>query len=66
MKTSVEIDQEKVNRAKDLAKVSTLKELIDKALDALIREKQRGQLADMLGTNFFEGDLDKLRERNAS
>lgn len=62
MKTSVELNDEKVALAKELSPVSTLRELLDLALDAYISRARRKTIADMLGTDFFEGDLRKSRE----
>lgn len=64
MKTSVELQVEKVDLAKRLGQQSTLKELLDKALDAYIAQARRHSMADLLGTHFFEGDpQSKRRER---
>ncbi len=62
MKTSVELDENKVKLAKKLSDASTLKELLDKALDAYIARARRLSMADILGTDFFEGDLNKTRK----
>ena len=64
MKTSVELNKEKVAQAKAATRTSTLKELLDKALDALIAQSRRQAMDDLLGTDFFEGDLDKMRNRD--
>ncbi len=61
MKTSVEIDSKKVLLAKKLSETSTLKETIDKALDALIAQERRAAMLDILGTSYFEGDIVKMR-----
>ncbi len=63
MKTSVELDDEKVALAKKLAHSSTLRELLDKALDAFISQARRQSMADILGSNFFEGNLSKMRKK---
>jgi len=64
MKTSVELDDEKVALAKKLAHPSTLKELLDQALDAFIAQARRQKMADLLGTDFFEGNLGKKKKKN--
>jgi hypothetical protein len=64
MKTSVELDAEKVEKAKKMSTSSTLRELLDKALDALIAQSRRQAMDDLLGTDFFDGNLDKMRGRN--
>jgi len=61
MKTSVELDEKKVNLAKKLTHTGTLKELLDKALDAFIARVRRQTMADMLGTDFFEARLKEMR-----
>ena len=61
MKTSVELETEKVDMARKLGRVTTLKELLDKALDAYIAQARRHSMADLLGTDFFEGDLKRMR-----
>ena len=63
MKTSVEIDEKKAALAKKLGGANTLRQLIDEALDAYIQRARRGAMADLLGTDFFEGNLDRSRER---
>lgn len=62
MKTSVELDEEKVKLAKRLSGSSTLKDLLDKSLDAYISRARRLSIAEILGTDFFEGDLNKMRK----
>ena len=62
-KTSVELDPRKLAVAKKLVPEKTLRALLDRALDALIAEARRSQMSEMLGTGFFEGDLDLMRGR---
>ena len=61
MKTSVELEIEKVDLAKRLGKTSTLKELLDKALDAYIAQARRHSMAELLGTHFFDAELKHMR-----
>ena len=61
MKTSVELEIEKVALAKRLGKTSTLKELLDRALDAYISQARRHSMADLLGTDFTDSDLKTVR-----
>lgn len=64
MKTSVELDDEKLALARKLGDAATLKELLDLALDAYIAQSRRMSMADMLGTDFFSGDLSKMRTKH--
>lgn len=61
MKTSVELETEKVDLAKRLGKATTLKELLDHALDAYIAQARRHSMAELLGTGFFEGSHKEMR-----
>jgi hypothetical protein len=61
MKTSVEIDEEKLKLAKKLGPDKTLRTLIDEALDAYIAQNRRKLASSLLGTPFFQGDLSKMR-----
>jgi len=68
MKTSVTLNDQKLSLARSLGNASTIKVLLDKALDSYISHARtrRREMADLLGTDFFEGDLDLLRERKKS
>ena len=61
MKTSVEIDSKKLLLAKKLTETSTLKETVDKALDALIAQQRRFSILEILGTPFYNGNLENMR-----
>jgi len=61
IKTSVELESGKVQLAKQLGRVGTLKELLDKALDAYIAQARRHSMAELLGTDFFDGSLKSMR-----
>ena len=61
-KASVELEVEKVNLAKQFGKTTTLKELLDKALDAYIAQSRRHSMASLLGTGFFQGKLKVMRK----
>jgi hypothetical protein len=63
MKTSVEIDIKKLELAKRLSRAKTTRDVVDQALDALIARSRRHSMLDILGTGFFVGDLDKMRDR---
>jgi hypothetical protein len=63
LKTSLEIDEKKLELAKKLSRAKTTREVVDQALDALIARTRRRSMLDILGTGFFVGDLDKMRGR---
>jgi Arc/MetJ family transcription regulator len=69
MKTSVELNEELVNEAFRLTNFKTEKELIDFALQELIRTRKKRNLLDLSGQIQFAPDYDykALREnRNVS
>ena len=45
-----------------MSDASTLKDLLDKALDAYIARARRLSMAEMLGSGFFEGNLAQMRK----
>ena len=55
MKTSVELEAENVNLAKKLGHVSTLRELLDRALDAYIAQARRHSWQNYWGLIFLRG-----------
>ena len=63
MKTSVELNEEKLSLARSLSSSKTIRDVLDEALDCLIAQGRRRNLANVLGTDFFEGDLDNIRDR---
>ena len=65
MKTSVELDDKKVKLAKKMSDETTLKAILDKALDSFIAERKRYAMAELLGTNFLdEKEVRKWRKGN--
>jgi hypothetical protein len=62
MKTSIEIDENKLKLAKKLSpQLSTLRELVDHALDSYIAQARRNSMVEMLGSGFFKGNYKKMR-----
>lgn len=61
IKTSVELESEKIALAKKLGGIGTLRELLDKALDSYISDARRHSMVELLGTQFFEGSLTSMR-----
>ena len=63
MKTSVELQKEKVDLAKRLGAVGTIKELLDRALDAYIAQERRMSMSRMLGTDFYDTRITQERKK---
>jgi hypothetical protein len=66
MKTSVELDEKKVKLARKLSDTTTLRDLLDQALDAYIARERRNSMSELLGTRFFDGNLKKMRAGRGS
>lgn len=64
MKTSIELNDEKVALAKKLGKPSSLKELVDHALDAYIQQARRHSMSELLGTDFFTESKSSQKENS--
>mgnify|MGYP001561317850 CR=1 FL=1 len=63
MKTSVELQKEKVELAKRLGAVGTIRELLDRALDAYIAQERRMSMARLLGTGFYDSRITPDRKQ---
>ena len=55
MKTSLEINPEKLQQAMKLIGARSIRDAVDQALDALISKAKRYEMAKLLGSGFFEG-----------
>lgn len=65
MKTSVEIDEEKLKLAKKLGKTNSIKETIHKGLDALITQSRRESMMELLGADFMDPKAPSLEQMRA-
>lgn len=62
MRTNIEIDENKIEKIRDLNQnLRTKKEIIDIALSELIDTMRRQRLREMRGKVGWEGDLDQMR-----
>jgi len=62
MRTNVEIDENKIEKLRNLDQnLRTKKEIIDLALSELINIKRRQQLRETRGKGGWEGDLEQMR-----
>ncbi len=62
MLTNIDIDQKKVAEIMASRRFKSKKELVDKALDMLLRQITREEVLKWKGTNVWEGDLNQMRE----
>ena len=67
MRTNVEIDENKIEKLRNLDQnLRTKKEIIDLALSELINIKRRQQLRESRGKGGWEGDLEQMRTYDIS
>ncbi len=62
MRTNVVLDDELVDRARELTGISTKKGVITEALKLLVRIREQQGLRRLRGKVEWEGDLDEMRE----
>jgi len=61
MRTNIELDDVLVKEAMSLTKLRTKKEMVNFALEALIKKIKKQELASLWGSNIWEGDLNQMR-----
>ena len=62
MRTNVVIDDKIMKKAKNYTGLKTKKEVINFALQELIKRKERKEILKLAGKLHWEGDLNKMRE----
>lgn len=62
MRTNVVIDDELIKKAKNYTGLKTKKEVINYALQELVKRKERKKILNVAGKLRWEGDLDAMRE----
>ena len=61
MKTLLDIDEQLLKKAMQLAQTETKKETVQHALEELIKSKLRQRLKDMAGSGALQWSLDSLK-----
>jgi Arc/MetJ family transcription regulator len=61
MRTNIEIDDKLIKRARKLSKLKTKKDIVQVALENLIKTLNRKSLIELKGKINWEGDLSKMR-----
>lgn len=62
MRTNIELDDELVTEGFAIIGLKTKKELVNHALQELVRQKKRKKMLSMRGQFQWQGDLEKSRE----
>ncbi len=64
-RTNIVLDDELVRRARKLTRLKTKREIVDKALELLVRSESRKGILRYYGSGVWKGDLKRMR-RNRS
>ena len=61
MLTNIDIDQEKIDGIMAKRNFKSKKEVVDKALELLLKQITREEILKWKGSDVWEGDLDEMR-----
>jgi Arc/MetJ family transcription regulator len=61
MRTNIDLDDVLVKEAMSLTKLRTKKDMVNYALESLIKKLKKQELANLWGSNIWEGDLNQMR-----
>ncbi len=62
-RTNIEIDETLVRKARKLTGLTTKREIVDRALELLVRSESRKGILDYFGTGIWKGDLQAMRRK---
>ncbi len=62
-RTNIVIDDDLVRKARKLTRLKTKREIVDKALELLVRSESRKGLLRHYGTGIWKGDLKTMRRK---
>ena len=62
-RTNIDIDENLIRKARKLTRLKTKREIVDKALELLVRSETRKGILRYYGTGIWKGDL-KASRRN--
>lgn len=60
-RTNIELDEELVKLGLEFTHLKTKKELLNYALNELVRKKRRKNILEFMGTSCWEGNLKEIR-----
>lgn len=60
-RTNIDLDEELVRKARKLTKLKTKRQIVDKALELLVRSESRKGILRYYGSGIWNGDLRKSR-----
>ena len=60
-RTNIVLDDNLVRKARKLTGLKTKREIVDKALELLVRSESRKDMLDYFGSGIWHGDLKRMR-----
>ncbi|MGA8301842.1 MAG: type II toxin-antitoxin system VapB family antitoxin [Terriglobales bacterium] len=60
-RTNIEIDDTLIRKARKLTRLKTKRQIVDKALDLLVRSESRKGILRYYGSGIWQGDLKRSR-----
>jgi Arc/MetJ family transcription regulator len=60
-RTNIEIDDDLIRKARKLTRLKTKRQIVDKALDLLVRSESRKGVLRYYGSGIWQGDLKRSR-----
>ena len=64
-RTNINIDDRLIQKARKLTRLKTKREIVDKALELLVRSEARKGLLHFYGTGIWKGSLKAMRRKRA-
>ena len=61
MRTNIDIDESLVRKARKLTRLKTKRQIVDKALELLVRSESRKGILRYYGSGIWKGDLKAMR-----
>ena len=62
VRTNIDIDEELVRKARKLTRLKTKRQIVNRALELLVRSESRKGILRHYGTGVWEGDFRKSRK----
>ena len=60
-RTNIHLDDELIGKARRLTRLKTKREIVDRALDLLVRSESRKRILRYYGTGIWKGDSKAMR-----
>jgi Uncharacterized protein conserved in bacteria (DUF2191). len=60
-RTNIDLNEELIQKARKLTRLKTKREIVDRALELLVRSESRKDILRYYGTGIWKGDLKRSR-----